>query len=205
MVVNPDGSRTTADASGMSADVAAFDLGQQGSTDDVRRRWTETLSRRSFLQTRIESAKAWVERTFSLSVSSLSLSSAREEAYEPPSRATLLLAQGHSDGDGTWTVLTARSEDALADETARLTSPALWSQVAGHAVTLDPDQDKVEVQAIGPFTFVQTQPLSFRNLRLVAANWMSINILQYAVLLVACCTALGAATYFLLNRLGRRS
>jgi hypothetical protein len=32
-----------------------------------------------------------------------------------------------------------------------------------------------------------------------------VNILQYAALLVACCTVLGAATYVLLRRLGRRS
>jgi hypothetical protein len=32
---------------------------------------------------------------------------------------------------------------------------------------------------------------------------MSGNILQYALLMLACCTILGAATYLLLNRLGR--
>jgi hypothetical protein len=32
---------------------------------------------------------------------------------------------------------------------------------------------------------------------------MSINILQYALLMVACCALLGAATYLMLNHLGR--
>jgi len=52
---------------------------------------------------------------------------------------------------------------------------------------------------------VQTLPPSLTNLRLVAANWMSANILPYAVLMLACCTFLGVATSLLLNRLGRRS
>ena len=51
---------------------------------------------------------------------------------------------------------------------------------------------------------MQTQPISFWNLRLVAANWMSINILQYALVMLACCTASWAPRhYLLLNRLGR--
>jgi hypothetical protein len=116
-----------------------------------------------------------------------------------------MLAQGHSPTDGTWTVLTSRTEDTLADETARLTGPVLWPEVSGRIVTLGPDLEKPDVQPVQSFTFVQTEPLSLQNMRLVVANWMSINILQYAALLVACCFILGAATYFLLNRLGRRS
>ena len=63
---------------------------------------------------------------------------------------------------------------------------------------------KLQVEPISDYRFVQTQPLSLRNMRLVAANWMSANILQYALLMLACCMFLGVATYLLLNRLGRR-
>ena len=48
-------------------------------------------------------------------------------------------------------------------------------------------------------------PHLWANLRLVAANWMSANILQYALVMLACCTFLGVATALLLSRLGRRS
>jgi hypothetical protein len=181
------------------------DAGGGASSDDIRRRWNESLARRSFLQSKIEAAKAWVERTFSLSVSSLSFGAAPEFAYEPSPRSTLLLAQGHSAADGTWTLLTSRTEETLADETARLTSPKLWPEISGRIVTLGPDLSTPDVQPVQSFTFVQTEPFSLQNMRLVVANWMSINILQYAALLVTCCFVLGAATYFLLNRLGRRS
>jgi hypothetical protein len=63
---------------------------------------------------------------------------------------------------------------------------------------------KLQVEPINDFRFVQTLPPSLTNLRLVAANWMSANILQYALLMLVCCVFLGAATYLLLNRLGRR-
>jgi len=145
-----------------------------------------------------------MEKTFSLSLSSLSLEERTDAPYEPPQRASLLLAQNQTDTAGVWTLLTARTDRALADEMARLANPMLWSQVAGRAVALEPREMKLQVEPINDYRFVQTQPLSLRNMRLVAANWMSANIIQYAILMLAGCMFLGVATYLLLNRLGRR-
>jgi hypothetical protein len=174
-------------------------------TDEVRRRWTESLERRGIIQQTLGSFKDWMERTFNLSLGSLRLEDNKSVAYEPPQRSTLLLAQGRTEGAGTWTLVTARTGDALAHETARLTAPLLWSQVSGRAAALEPSEARLGVQPIDDFAFIQTVPLSFWNFRLVAANWMSINILQYAFLMMVCCTLLGAVTYLLLGRLGRRS
>ncbi|MCB8819643.1 cellulose biosynthesis cyclic di-GMP-binding regulatory protein BcsB [Microvirga rosea] len=185
------------------AATAPADTGELASTDEIRRRWSETLQRRGFLQQSLESFKDWMENTFNLSLAKLTLEEKKGRPYEPSQRASLLLAQSQADGSGTRTLITARTEEALAEEMIRLTSPAVWSQVSGRAASLDPVEDKLEVEPIDSFAFVQTQPLSFINLRLVAANWMSVNILQYALLLVVCCSLLGLATYLLLNRLGR--
>jgi hypothetical protein len=174
-------------------------------TGEIRRRWLETLQPRGILQHTVMSLKDWMEQTFSLSLASLSLDDKSRLPYEPPQRTTLLLAQSRTDGAGTWTLVTARTEEALAEEMARLTEPMLWSQVSGRAAALEPSEAKLDTRPIDDYGFVQTQPFSLLNLRLVAANWMSINILQYALLMVACCTLLGAATYLLLGRLGRRS
>ena len=51
--------------------------------------------------------------------------------------------------------------------------------------------------------FFQTQPLSYSNLRLVAANALSENILLYAAMLVLFSIILGVATTWLTKRLGR--
>jgi hypothetical protein len=175
------------------------------STDEVRKRWSETFQRRGVLQQTIGTVQDWMEKTFSLSVSSLSLEERTDVPYEPPQRASLLVAQSRTEASGVWTLVTARTDKALADETARLANPMIWSQVAGRAIALEPREMKLQVEPIKDYRFVQTQPPSLTNLRLVAANWMSANILPYAVLMLACCTFLGVATSLLLNRLGRRS
>jgi hypothetical protein len=175
------------------------------STDEVRKRWSETFQRRGVLQQTIGTVQDWMEKTFSLSVSSLSLEERTDVPYEPPQRASLLVAQSRTEASGVWTLVTARTDKALADETARLANPMIWSQVAGRAIALEPREMKLQVEPIKDYRFVQTLPPSLTNLRLVAANWMSANILPYAVLMLACCTFLGVATSLLLNRLGRRS
>lgn len=180
-----------------------LDQGDLNTTDEVRKRWAESINQPGIIQRTLASFKEWMERTFSLSLETLSLEGKRNAAYEPPPRSTLLLAQSRTEGGGTWTLVTSRTEESLADEMARIAAPGLWSQVSGRAAALEPDDDTLSTQPIDDYRFVQTVPLSFWNLRLVAANWMSINILQYALIMVACCMFLGAATYLLLKRLGR--
>ncbi len=183
----------------------APDRSASASTDEVRKRWSETFQRRGVLQQTIGTVQDWLEGTFNLSLGSLSLDERTDAPYEPPQRASLLVAQSRTEMSGVWTLMTARTDKALADETARLANPTIWSQVAGRAVALDPREMKLQVEPIRDYRFVQTQPLSLTNLRLVAANWMSANILPYALLMLACCTVLGIATSMLLNRMGRRS
>ena len=112
------------------------------STDEIRRRWADNLQRRGFIQQSFDSFKDWVERTFNLSLASLSLDDRQNIAYEPPQRTSLLLAQSRAEGDGTWTLVTARSEEALADEMVRLTDPMTWSQVSGRVAELRRDREQ---------------------------------------------------------------
>ncbi len=51
---------------------------------------------------------------------------------------------------------------------------------------------------------IETQPFSIANYRLIGANWLSTNILSYAVLFVGSSVVLGLATAALLSNLGRR-
>jgi hypothetical protein len=184
---------------------ASPDRAATASTDEVRRRWSDTFQRRGIVQQTVGAVQDWLEKTFSLSLSSLRLEERTDAPYEPPQRASLLMAQSRTEGTGVWTLVTARTDRALADEMARLSNPLLWSQVSGRAIALEPREMKLQIEPINDYRFVQTQPPSLTNLRLVAANWMSANILQYALVMLACCTFLGIATALLLSRLGRRS
>ncbi|WP_134499413.1 cellulose biosynthesis cyclic di-GMP-binding regulatory protein BcsB [Microvirga pakistanensis] len=189
----------------MTLGPSSADRSGTASTDEVRKRWSESFRRQGVLQQTLGSLQDWMEQTFSLSVNSLSLGARIDAPYEPPQRSTLLIAQNRTPEAGVWTLVTARTEEALAEEMARAADPLLWSKVAGRAVALDPREFKLQVEPIQDYDFIQTQPFSLMNLRLVAANWMSANILHYAVLMVACCLLLGMATYLLLKRLGRPS
>lgn len=184
---------------------AAPDRMATASTDEVRKRWADTFQRQGLLPQIAGAVQDWMEKTFSLSLSSLSLEERVDAPYEPPQRSSLLMAQSRTETSGAWTLVTARTDRALADEMARLADPLLWSQVAGRAIALDPRETKLQIEPINDYRFVQTQPFSLGNWRLVAANWMSANILQYALVMLACCAFLGVATYLLLSRLGRRS
>lgn len=189
----------------MTLGPSSADRSGTASTDEVRKRWSDSFRRQGVLQQTLGSLQDWMEQTFSLSVNSLSLGARIDAPYEPPQRSTLLIAQNRTPEAGVWTLVTARTEEALAEEMARAADPLLWSKVAGRAVALDPREFKLQVEPIQDYDFIQTQPFSLMNLRLVAANWMSANILHYAVLMVACCLLLGMATYLLLKRLGRPS
>jgi hypothetical protein len=208
--LNPAGTessnRFVSDAGiGIRSGRMTLDQGDLNSTEEIRKRWTETFQQKGILQRTFDTLRSWMEQTFNLSLESLKFDDANSFPYEPPQRTTLLMAQNRTSGPGSWTVVTARTEEALAKETARLTALLLWSQVSGQAVALEPAEAKLDIRPIDDVGFVQTQPLSFTNLRLVAANWMSVNILQYALVMVVFCILLGSATYLLLNRLGRRS
>ncbi|MXQ13053.1 cellulose biosynthesis cyclic di-GMP-binding regulatory protein BcsB [Microvirga makkahensis] len=181
------------------------DRSSTASTDEVRKRWSESFRRQGILHQTLGTVQDWMEQTFSLSINSLSLGTRIDSPYEPPQRSTLLIAQNRTPEAGIWTLVTARTEEALTEEMARMADPLLWSKVAGRAVALDPREFKLQIEPIQDYDFVQTQPFSLLNLRLVAANWMSANILQYALLMVAFCLLLGTATYLLLKRLGRPS
>ncbi|MCY1371903.1 hypothetical protein D9M69_590720 [compost metagenome] len=87
---------------------------------------------------------------------------------------------------------------------AALADIAQWQQITGHISTYEPAGNAVKVVAATNFDFVPTRPASLGNYRLIIANWLSSNILFYAVLLVALSVLLGLATSSMLSRLGRR-
>src|SRR3954452_21398906 len=95
----------------MSVKPTARDRSDTASTDEVRKRWSESFQRRGILQQTIGTLQDWMEQTFSLSINSLSLGNRVDTAYEPPQRATLLIAQNRTPEAGVWTLVTARTEE----------------------------------------------------------------------------------------------
>ncbi|KQS88111.1 MULTISPECIES: cellulose biosynthesis cyclic di-GMP-binding regulatory protein BcsB [unclassified Rhizobium] len=153
----------------------------------------------------ISSFEDWVKRNFDISLSSLRFAPTTESSFTPSNEASLLIAQGASpDGTGTWSVVAAPSGRDLREGVEAVSTLANWSQLAGHITTYRRGTKTVETVPVNAFNFMPTQPASVSNYRLIAANWLSTNILSYAMLLSALGVLLGLATAALLTNLGRR-
>ncbi|OWV67886.1 cellulose synthase BcsB subunit [Rhizobium sp. R339] len=156
------------------------------------------------LRSRITAFREWLWRNFDISRSSLQFVPGAEEIFTPSNAATLLVAQGSSPaGGGSWTVVTAPSAKDLREGLEAVTEQLNWSQISGHITTYSSKTGKVDTVPVTRFDFVPSTPWSIGNYRLIAANWLSTNILSYAFLLVVFVLLIGFATSSMLRRLGR--
>ena len=156
------------------------------------------------LQGRIAAFREWLRRNFDITGNSLQFVPNAEQVFAPSNAATLMVAQGKSpDGGGAWTVVTAPSAKDLRDGLNALTTQMNWPQMAGHVTTYSSRTGKIESVPVTRFDFVPTSGLSIANYRLIAANWLSTNILSYSFLLVVLSLLIGLATSRMLSRLGR--
>ncbi|PDS80134.1 cellulose biosynthesis cyclic di-GMP-binding regulatory protein BcsB [Rhizobium sp. L43] len=156
------------------------------------------------LRSRITAFREWVSRNFDISRSSLQFVPGAEEIFTPPNAATLLVAQGSSPaGTGSWTVVAAPSAKDLREGLEVLTAQLNWPQISGHISTYSGKTGKIEAVPVTRFDFVPSMPWSIANYRLIAANWLSTNILSYAFLLVVFVLLIGVTTSTMLKRLGR--
>ncbi|WP_185984667.1 cellulose biosynthesis cyclic di-GMP-binding regulatory protein BcsB [Aureimonas mangrovi] len=167
----------------------------EGWSDRVGSRWQQPLL----------AVDAWLEERFDLSTEMLSLRRRAEGNYVPPAQTSLLVAQGSDPTDErVWTVLTAPDAEALAQGVDTLTRQENWSELTG-GVTLYQAGENAFFQVPAQVTsLAPTQPTSLRNLRLVTANWLSENVLFYALLLALVSLVLGIMTTLFTSVLGRR-
>jgi len=175
-------------------------------TDVLFDRWRTELSDGGGWRGQISGVEDWLKRTFDISFAALRLGPAAAVDFRPGPRSSLLLAQASSPDDlSAWTLLTAPSDEQLAAATRSLVAIETWSAVSGQFSTYSLATGRVESQAPTSVDFIETRPLSLQNARLIAANWLSSNILFYAIGLIVCSVLLGIATSGLLHRLGRTS
>lgn len=176
-------------------------------TQETFDRWRDTLSTEGGgWQGNVSAFEDWMQRTFQVSSQTLRFLPSRDVPYHPSRDATVMIAQGPSpSGDKAWTLITAPTESLLRQGATTFTTSPQWFQLSGRLVTYNARVAEVQTQPVTTFSFIPTQPVSFANLRLVAANWLSENLLAFAVLLFAACLLLGLATALFLSRIGRRS
>ncbi|WP_028741420.1 cellulose biosynthesis cyclic di-GMP-binding regulatory protein BcsB [Rhizobium leguminosarum] len=156
------------------------------------------------LRNRITAFREWVSRNFDISRSSLQFVPGAEQVFTPSNVDTILVAQGPSPaGAAAWTVVTAPSAKDLREGLEVLTAQLNWPQISGHITTYSSKTGKIETVPVTRFDFVPSTPWSISNYRLIAANWLSTNILSYASLLVVFVLLIGVTTSSMLRKLGR--
>lgn len=198
-------------------------LAQVGVSDESRSTWGDTVAsvrpdtqatfdewrerlRGSGWRGRVSRFEEWMDDTFNVSTESFRLFRAETPAFAPGGNASLLLASNYSpNGRGSWMLVAAPTTGALKDGVDELTRHATWRQLSGRITTLNPATNSVARIPAESVRFIETQPFSLMNYRLIAANWLSSNALSYGLVLVILSIALGLATAGLLGALGRRN
>lgn len=145
----------------------------------------------------------WVLQGVGLTLSDLRVLP-QSDTPQPVASDSVVLAQSRQPEGGLWTVLTGTDAAVVRNGIRRMTVTEQWRQVDGKVSMLRAgDANVTSVKTLAP-TLVQTQPLSFWNLRLVAANWFSGNILLFTAALAGMAVLLMAVTALVLVRVGRQ-
>ncbi len=166
--------------------------------------WNSRISS-GLLQGQFESFQQWMHRNFDITLSSLRFVPSSEQVFTPSSANTLLIAQeANPTNDATWTVVTAPSAGDLRAGVDAMTNQNTWPQISGRVTVYSGKTGKINTVPVSRFDFVMSEPWSLTNYRLIAANWLSSNILSYALLFVAGSFLLGVSTASVLSKIGRR-
>jgi hypothetical protein len=152
----------------------------------------------------IDTIRNWVADKVGLAPQNFWLTRPEDGAYLPQSSDAVVVAQAVQPQGGVWTFLTIPDANTLLGGVQRLTQTVNWRAITGRVSALGPNDPTVIAVQPGGRTLVQTQPFSLFNLRLVAANWLSTNVLEFTALLAGVALVLTLVTAALLRTLGRR-
>src|SRR5690606_32572414 len=106
-------------------------------------------------------------------------------------------------GNGLWTALIAPSPQELRLATSEMARQDVWQQIEGRIFSYSRATDAVAVQEARRLSFLPPVDTTLQNYRLIATNWLSSNLLSYALAIVVASCLLGVTTATLLRWLGR--
>lgn len=144
----------------------------------------------------------WALRGAGLELQDLRVLPLPDQPYLP-SAGAVVLAQAPQNEGGLWTTVTAPDASSLLSGVERLIATRNWREIAGRVSALSPAEEKVTIVAANRPTLDVTS-FSLSNLRFVAANWFSGNILMFTALIALACVLLMLSTALLLKQVGRR-
>jgi len=152
----------------------------------------------------LDTVRVWVADKIGLAPQNLQLLGRSDQPYAPQSSDAVVLAQSVQPEGGVWTYLTVPDEATLLAGVQRLTQTDNWRDIKGRVSALGSKDPAVITVEPASYVVQQTQPFSLTNARLMAANWLSTNVLQFTLLLGAVALVLTLVTAALLRTLGRK-
>lgn len=149
----------------------------------------------------------WLKESFGLTLDMLHLAEPENRFVRLAPRTTAVFAQAKGPGSAvtTWTVVTAPNGPLLSTGIEGITAPQTWFTINGSVAAYQETSGIVQDFFPGQSYHVQTVPFSFQNARLIAANWFSINVLEYALALMLTSGSLGIVTWVLIRQIGREN
>ncbi|MBN9022934.1 MAG: cellulose biosynthesis cyclic di-GMP-binding regulatory protein BcsB [Rhizobiales bacterium] len=179
-------------------------FGDSSTTQGVFARWKNEVQNPSGLYGRWVEFERWLERNFDLSFNQFEIFAERDAIFDPSDRSTAIVVQAPKVADRLWTLVAGRTPQDLVSGVEAITAVNFWPQLSGRVAAYD-QATGIETVPAKAERFLLSSDFSLNNIRLVAANWLSANIVIYSVALVLLCCVLGVCTTVLLRRLGRTS
>jgi hypothetical protein len=177
-----------------------------GPTNEVYERWRTGVGGTGVSDV-VQQFTDWLRESFGLTLDMLHLAEPENRTVRLAPRTTVVVAQARGPGSAvsTWTVVTAPSGPLLAAGVEGITAPQTWFTMDGSVAAYQETSGLVQDFYPGQSYHVQTVPFSFQNARLIAANWFSINVLEYALALMLSSGSLGIVSWVLIRQIGREN
>ncbi|MGG7516366.1 cellulose biosynthesis cyclic di-GMP-binding regulatory protein BcsB [Allorhizobium undicola] len=167
--------------------------------DDWRSKITDNL-----IRAKLRAIEAWMQRNFDISSTTFHLLPGSQRDFTPGTLDTFLIAQGPSpEGSHHWTMVSAPDAADLDNGMQAVAGLSDWDRLNGAIMTYSSRSGAIETRPGVSEKLETPTDVSLGNMRLIAANWLSSNILFYAFALVLLAMLCGALMAFLLRRLGR--
>ena len=191
--------RTLPDDLSASA-IASFN----GDNEDLRSQWRDQVSGNLVARV-VRGFRDWFLVNSGITGEELGIDIDQSKLRFSSEKTELIIAQASNfRGNAAWTLVTGRSSEDIDAGLRDISSPFVWNSIGGRATELARETHQISTEPVETFVFVATSPLGILNLRRIAANWFSTNIVAFAILMVALCVLLGLATT-LMVRMGRRN
>ncbi|HEY8575412.1 MAG TPA: cellulose biosynthesis cyclic di-GMP-binding regulatory protein BcsB [Devosia sp.] len=168
---------------------------ENGVLDQFRTRGNQVSAVDSFINSALERV--------GLSLSDLRFMPQQDPAYTVAANSVAISQTVQPEG-GVWTVLTGLDAPSMLSGLQRMAATEHWRQLRGRVSALSTsDTEVAAVSTVAP-VLRQTQPFSLWNMRLVAANWFSGNILFFTAALASAAILLMLTTALVLSKVGRQ-